>query len=142
MAREPAVLIYDGSCGLCLATRRILEPLDVFRAIRWVPYQSEEARRFGIPKEEMERSVQFLAGGRRRSGFDAARQVLLRLPPLYLGAAWLLAKKPSLALPLALFFSPLSRPAGEAVYRWVSEHRHSFLPNPCGFAPPQAGPPA
>ena len=134
MAREPAVLIYDGNCGLCLATRRIIEPLDVFRAIRWVPYQSEEARGFGIPLEEMERSVQFLARGRRRSGFDAVRQVLLRLPALYLGAAWLVRRKPALAVPLALFFSPVSRPAGEALYRWVSEHRHSLPLNPCGNA--------
>lgn len=136
MGREQSVLIYDGQCGLCLCTRKLIEPLDVLRTTRWVPYQSPEARRFGIPLEEMKRSVQFLSSGRRWSGFDAIKQVTLRLPPMYLLAGLLIARKPALAIPIGLLFSPLFQPAGDALYRLVSEHRHSVPRNLCGAAPP------
>jgi len=131
MARSQSVLIYDGECGLCLRTRKLLEPLDLLRAIRWIPYQSPEAQRFGIPREEMERSIQFLSGGRRWSGFDAMKQVALRLLPLYALTGLLVARKPALAIPIALVFSPLFQPAGDFLYGFVSDHRHAKVLRLC-----------
>jgi predicted DCC family thiol-disulfide oxidoreductase YuxK len=135
MARPQSILIYDGDCGLCLRTRKLLEPLDLLGVIRWVPYQSPEAQRFGIPREDMERSIQFLSGGRRWSGFDAMKQVALRLPPLYALAGVLVARKPALAIPIALVFSPLFQPAGDFLYGFVSDHRHAEVPGWCRVKP-------
>jgi predicted DCC family thiol-disulfide oxidoreductase YuxK len=131
MARSRSILIYDGECGLCLRTRKLLEPLDLLGAIRWIPCQSPEAQRFGIPRDEMERSIQFLSGGRRWSGFDAMKQVALRLPPLYALAGLLVAREPALAIPIALVFSPLFQPAGDFLYGFVSDHRHAKVLRLC-----------
>ncbi len=135
MPGERAILIYDGACGLCRCVRRAVEPLDVLGSLRWLPYQSEEAQRLGIPLEELESSVHLVAGGRRRSGFAAVKSVLLRLLPLYLAAGMLIRKKPALALPVAVFFSPWFRPAGDALYRWISEHRHAVPVGLCRTEP-------
>jgi predicted DCC family thiol-disulfide oxidoreductase YuxK len=135
MARPQSVLIYDGECGLCLRTRKLLEPLDLLRAIRWIPYQSPEAQRFGIPRGEMERSIQFLSGGRRWSGFGAMKRVALCLPPLYALAGLLVARKPALAIPIALVFSPLFQPAGDFLYGFVSDHRHAVPLGSCRVRP-------
>ena len=120
MQGRKATIFYDSDCGLCLRTRRYLEPLDIFRTMEWIPYQSPKAARFGIPEEEMREHVQFVSGERRWSGFSAVKQVLLRLPPLYVAAAGLVAKYPEVALPIALFFSPLFQPAGDRLYDLVS----------------------
>ncbi len=133
------VLLYDGECGLCLCSRRAIEPLDIFHSIEWLPYQHPDARRFGIPYEEMEQSIQFVAGPKRWSGFAAVKQVLLRLPLLYAAAGLAAARRPKLVIPaVALFFSPPFQPAGQALYHFVSEHRHEVPRNLCGCAPPVA----
>jgi predicted DCC family thiol-disulfide oxidoreductase YuxK len=135
MAHSQSVLLYDGECGLCLRTRKLLEPLDLLRVTRWIPYQSPEAQRFGIPREEMKRSIQFLSGGRRWSGFDAMKQVALRLPPLYALAGLLVARRPALAIPIALVFSPLFQHAGDFLYGFVSDHRHARVLGTCRVKP-------
>lgn len=135
MRGEPSVVIYDGECGLCLCARRFLEALDPWHSLKWIACQAPEARRFGIPVEEMRRSVQFVSGTRRWRGFDATKQIILRLPALYVIAAAAIRTKPVLVFPLALIFSPLFQPAGERLYAWVSENRHRMPRHLCGAVP-------
>ncbi len=136
---QKATVIYDGECGLCLCTRRYLEPLDFFHSMRWIPYQSPEALAFGIPLGDLEHHVHVICGGRTWKGFEATKQVLLRLPAFWAVGALALWRSPKIAGPLlALYFSPLFRPAGDALYDFVSERRHHVPRNLCGaFTDPE-----
>lgn len=126
------MVIYDGQCGLCRSARRFLEAFDPWHSLKWVAYQTPEARRFGIPVEEMRQAVQFVSGTGRWRGFDAMKQISLRLPTLYLIAAAAIRWKPVLAIPLAFTFSPLFQPFGERLYAWVSDNRHRVPRHLCG----------
>ena len=47
-SRQACLLLYDGECGLCVATKGKLEQLGVGQAgmdIRFLAYQSKETRR-------------------------------------------------------------------------------------------------
>jgi predicted DCC family thiol-disulfide oxidoreductase YuxK len=130
-----AVLIYDGECGLCRCVKRFTEPLDILHTVEWIPYQDPAALKFDIPLRDLEHSVHLISGKRRWSGFEAVKQVLLRLPPLYAAAGLAAARFPKTTIGgLALFFSPPFRPAGQALYDFVSEHRHMIPRNFCGCA--------
>jgi len=87
---------------------------------------------FGIPREALEKSVYLVTReGRKYHSFDAVKQVILRLPVAYLAGGAALTKTPWAALPIALFFSPLFQPAGEAGYDWVAANRYFFPGSTC-----------
>ena len=128
----PATVIFDADCGLCQRTRRAAEALDWFATMRWLPQQDPAAVAFGIPREELETSVYLVsAHGRKYHGFDAVKQVLLRLPATYAVAGAAMAKTRWSARPIVLFFSPLFQPAGEAAYGWVAANRYFFPGSTC-----------
>ena len=118
------VIIYDGDCSLCLSTRRLLQPLDLFRTLSWVPLQAPEAVRFGIPREALETHLHFVSSGRHWRGFAAVKQVLLRLPLFYLATGLAVVRFPRTAIGVALFFSPFFSPIGEHLYDRVASSRH------------------
>jgi predicted DCC family thiol-disulfide oxidoreductase YuxK len=76
-------------------------------------------------------------GGRRYPGFEAVQQILLRLPVVYAGAVVAVRKEPLLALPIAMFFSPLFKPLGGRAYDWVASNRHRFPDSTCTHTSPQ-----
>lgn len=130
-----ATIIYDGECGLCLCTRRALEPLDVLRVFEWLPFQNPAAKRFGIPPDELAESVWLISGANRWAGFAAVKRILLRLPALYAVAALACVRYPKLALALAGLFSPVFNPVGVRLYHWVSHNRHRVPLSMCGVSP-------
>ena len=127
-----ATVVYDGECGLCNAIREATEPLDWLRTMRWIPFQSPESEKFGIPREEFEKSVYIISDSGAEHGFPAVKRILARVPATWIAAAVLVGWKPWTVLAIAAFFSPLSNPAGQPLYDWVSRHRH-LIPGPtCG----------
>ena len=139
----PATVIFDADCDLCQQTRRAVEALDWLGTMHWLPQQDPSASAFGIPLEALGKSVYLVtAGGRSYHGFDAVKQVLLRLPISYLAGGAAVVRAPWAALPIALFFSPAFHPVGEAAYDWVAANRYLFpgsktcehfpVPNPMG----------
>lgn len=115
----PCLLIYDGQCRLCVTSKQGLErlsPPDPSRPVRFVPYQSDEARsvlgkeyRLGRPE------VAFLveSDGSLHRGLDAFLPLLPGLP----GGRFL-----SLLLKL-----PFLRPLSERLYRLVARNRYRWF---------------
>jgi predicted DCC family thiol-disulfide oxidoreductase YuxK len=125
-------VIFDADCGLCQRARRVAETLDWFGALRWLPQQDPAALDFGISRDALETSMYLITRrGRRYQGFEAVQQILLRLPVVYAAAVLAVRKEPALAVPLALFFSPLFKPFGDRVYDWVASNRYRFPGSTC-----------
>lgn len=126
-----ATVIYDGDCGICTRSMRIVTALDHLRLLRWIPLQGQEAQALGIPREEMERALQLVAGRHRTAGFSAFKRIFLRLPLFWILAGlavWLTLWS---LLAIALLFSPLSNPVGNRVYEWIARNRYRFPGSTC-----------
>src|SRR5262249_49800352 len=110
----PIRVFYDGSCGLCLRTVRLLTSADLFRRLEFLDFRrldlTEFSRRHGVSltAEALEREMFVIAGGRSYGGF-AGYRVLARAVPLF----WPL-------LPL-LYLPGVSR-LGDTVYRYVARN--------------------
>jgi predicted DCC family thiol-disulfide oxidoreductase YuxK len=127
----PATVIYDADCGICTQTKRAVEALDLFGAMRWIPQQSPEARQAGIPMEEMQGAVQWLNAGVRIQGYSALKRILACLPLFWIAVvvwAWL---SPWTLLVPACFFAPVSNPIGNRAYAWVARNRYRFPGSTC-----------
>jgi predicted DCC family thiol-disulfide oxidoreductase YuxK len=112
---EPAVLIYDGACPLCMGARAWIEGRAVAGAFEFLACQSpERARRFPEVAEAacLEAMQLVLPQGRILAGDLAIPEILARLR----GWRWLAA---AFRLPGAGRVVPL-------VYRWVARHRHGI----------------
>ncbi len=113
------VFYYDGNCGFCRAAAGFLRPLDLFRRLTWMPFQTLDAPPPGLSWADLDRAVYLETGKQRQvgrntvrlyEGFYAFRLLTLRLPPL---------------LPLAPFlWLPGANRLGVAVYRWVARNRY------------------
>jgi predicted DCC family thiol-disulfide oxidoreductase YuxK len=113
----PQCLIYDGRCRMCVTAKGGLEQLaGEGKALRMIPYQSEEAERLLGPQYRGGRpEAAFLvaADGRIASGLDA---FLPLLPGLKGGRV--LAR---------LFALPLVKPLGYWIYRLVAKYRYEVF---------------
>ena len=123
------LVLFDGDCGLCQRTRRILHALGAGLVQTWSPLQSGEGERFGLSIETLAQSIHVIAGRRMERGFRAAKMILLRTPGFYvlLIAALLVVPQAFwfVVLPLAVFFAPPFEPIGERAYRYVADNRNS-----------------
>jgi predicted DCC family thiol-disulfide oxidoreductase YuxK len=127
----PATVIYDADCGLCNRVRELTEALDWLGTMRWIPWQSSEASRFGIPAGELRDAVFLVTPGGASSGWGAVKRIALRVPLTWVAAAVLVRKSPWAALGLAFLLSPLAEPAGRAAYGWVAGNRYRFPGSTC-----------
>ncbi|MBS1873513.1 MAG: DUF393 domain-containing protein [Acidobacteria bacterium] len=126
-----AIVIYDGDCGLCERVRRAAEALDWLGTMRWIPQQSAEAARFGIPIEKLREAVFLVDGERTTQGWDAVQGIALRLPLTYVAAAAAARKSRWAAVAIALALSPAAAPVGRAAYGWVARNRYRFPGSTC-----------
>jgi predicted DCC family thiol-disulfide oxidoreductase YuxK len=111
MPADRPTLIYDGECGLCRDTVRVVERWDRANRVRLVPFQDEGAvREYGIPLPRLAAAMHLVfPDGRVFAGADAVPE-LLRLFP---GKRW-----------LASFFAvPGVLPIARRVYRRIAERR-------------------
>jgi predicted DCC family thiol-disulfide oxidoreductase YuxK len=110
------ILIYDGQCRLCVTAKEGLERLGGEQAIRFVPYQSDEAARcLGNDYKPDRPEVAFLVEreGTIRRGLDAFLPMLPGLP----GGKLL----------LTLMRVPPFRPLAHLAYRIVARHRYRWF---------------
>jgi len=144
--RGRPLVIYDGDCGLCNATRRLMQWLDRDRFLDWRPLQSGVGEQFGLSRAALTQRAHLVAEGPLWAGFRAARTVLLLLPVTYfalllaiMGGDRILDDGRRIVVPLmVLLFSPLMNPAGEWVYGWVARNRYWLWPgSQCEVTPKQ-----
>ena len=108
------VLFFDGACGMCTRSRDFLLTLNRTGDLRTEPLQGAgTAERLGIAPERLLDSVRWLdSSGQVCAGAEAANAAVSAA----LGTR----------LPLLVYRIPGMRPAQEAIYRWVAEHRYRF----------------
>jgi predicted DCC family thiol-disulfide oxidoreductase YuxK len=109
-------LIYDGECRLCDTAKEGIERLGGDRAVRFVPYQSEEAAcRLGADYTPGRPAVAFLVepNGQIRRGLDAFLPLLPGLP----GGRFL----------LSLLRIPVLRPLAYLIYRLIARYRYAWF---------------
>lgn len=106
-------IFFDGHCGLCLRSMRVLHALDWLGRLRFVDFRDEAQRRQLAPKipfDDLNRALHIrYADGRTLKGFAAFRALAAHLPPL-----WLVA--PFLSLPGV-------KPIGDRVYGSIAARR-------------------
>ena len=115
------VLYYDGECGFCTLSVRMLALADFFRVVAWTAYQELQEPPPGLAWQDLDEAAylevrrggagdDFAEGRRLHRGFYAFRMLTLRLPPL---------------LPLApLLWLPGVNRLGERAYAWIAANRY------------------
>jgi len=101
-ARSPRPkVVFDGDCGFCRSSVRVLQVMDLWDKLEFVPG----------PKDMKEMLLEF-SDGKIYSGFFAFRRLVWMLPMLY---------------PLIAFvYFPGSGILGPLIYRWVARNRYLF----------------
>jgi predicted DCC family thiol-disulfide oxidoreductase YuxK len=114
MAGTHPIILFDGSCGFCDRTVRLVNRLDRGGRFRFAPLDSEAAvhllRTHEVPASID--SVVLVHEGRARVQSDAAIGIA-RL----LGPPW----------SLAAVFLVVPRPVRDAVYRFIARHRYRIF---------------
>jgi predicted DCC family thiol-disulfide oxidoreductase YuxK len=94
-------IIYDGECGFCLSSVRLLQVMDLWGKLEYIP-----------GPQGMSEMLLELPKGKTYGGFFAFRRISWLLPMLYP------------AIPLAYF--PGAGIIGPLVYQWVARNRYLF----------------
>ncbi len=116
---QTCLLVYDGECRLCVETKYKLEQAGVGRsgsAIRFVPYQSDEARQaLGVRYIPGRPELAFLVKptGEIQQGLDAFLPLVPSLP----GGRVL----------LWFLKIPLAQKAARWSYRFIARHRYRLF---------------
>ena len=110
---------YDGDCGFCTRTVRLMAKLDRRRRVSWVPFQTLEALPGNLTRADLQREAYIERGENLEGGFYAFRRLTLLLPPL-----WLLAP---------VMWLPGINKIGEAAYAWVARNRTRLPGSVCSI---------
>jgi len=126
MANRAGVdVIYDANCALCRRVLRLVQTVDVTRALRFhASSDVDSVARLApnLSQADLDEAMYALDGrGRRYRGFFAFRRIVIATPLL-----WPL---------LAVLYFPGSRRLGPRVYAWVATNRHRLG---CRFDPGRA----
>jgi predicted DCC family thiol-disulfide oxidoreductase YuxK len=110
---------YDGDCGFCTRTVRLMSALDRRRRVRWVAFQSLRSMPGGLSREDLQREAYIERGEVLEGGFYSFRRLTALLPPLW---------------PLApVMWCPGVNRMGEKVYAWVARHRTRLPGSVCSI---------
>jgi len=122
----PAVILYDGECGLCDRLVQWILPRDRAGRFQFAALQSEWAqqalRRHALSTSDFD-SMVLLEGDRVFLRSSAALRVLRGLP----GWSW------------SYLFIAVPRPVRDAVYRWIARYRKRWFPAPAACGLPKPG---
>ncbi|MBC1492553.1 DUF393 domain-containing protein [Listeria booriae] len=106
------IVLYDGNCRFCKASKRLFEKLDWMHVVDWQALQSVDVP--GFSQEELMREIHLITPkGEVKKGFFAIRRMLLR---------FLLTGLIGLILHL-----PFLKPAGRFGYKVVADNRTCTL---------------
>jgi len=94
-------IIYDADCGFCLSSIRVIQVMDLWGKLEYVPG----------PKGMNEMRLEFFSG-KAYGGFFAFRRLAWMLPMLYV------------LIPVIYF--PGAGVLGPLVYRWIARNRYLF----------------
>jgi predicted DCC family thiol-disulfide oxidoreductase YuxK len=104
-------VLYDGHCGLCQRSVRILQGLDLLEQLAWVDFRTTNV---DVDTSRLEHEMAAIAQGRVYFGFSAYRVIAWRIP-----VVWLVAP---------LLYAPGVRRVGDAVYQRIADRRHAICP--------------
>ncbi len=116
MANRRYVVFYDARCGLCRATRRLLERLGPDAPLRFVDVNDRGALdRWPMvdPGKAQEEVFVLTPEHRLLGGYDAVVRLLAATTAVGRAARPMLGSRPARAI-------------GSRVYHWVSRHRHAL----------------
>ncbi len=114
--RAVLAVVYDGQCGLCMRSVRLIKSLDRRRAFDYVDAQNRSVVTSRWPALDLDAILGqihvVLPSGEVYIGYKAVRQIAAKLPVIcfiapvmgWPGIAWV----------------------GDKVYRWVAAHRYQF----------------
>ena len=102
-------VLYDGNCGFCQRSARLLQTLDILNGLEWVDFRRTKV---DVDLERLEHEMAAIARGRTYFGFSAYRAISWRLPIL-----WPL---------LPFLYLPGVPVLGEAVYKRIARRRHDI----------------
>jgi predicted DCC family thiol-disulfide oxidoreductase YuxK len=118
---SPAIVVYDGDCGVCEKCRKALEWLDWFKCFECHKLQEEElySKFPSLNRDACEKELKLVKqNGRIYGGGDAVVRICLKLPLLF---------------PVGLLFIlPPLRPLVRWLYRKVADNRH-WISSQCGL---------
>ena len=126
------VVLYDGDCGFCQQSVRLLKALDWLRLLHFQSARDVDnlpATDVTLDPQKMLDEMHLLTPDRKTAyaGFTAFRWIAWRLP---------------LTAPLAaLLYLPGVLPLGNRAYRWVARNRFKLVPcaqNACAVPPRKA----
>lgn len=123
---SPALLLFDGDCGLCDRAVRFLAARDRHRRLRFAPLQGEAA----APWRESARTS---------PGGPFEWLVLVEDGQVRLGAAAVaraLVLAGGSARSLGVLLAALPRPLADRAYRAVARRRGRLFPPSCALPPP------
>ncbi len=112
MPAPALTILYDGTCNLCLASRRRLERWKTAPSMRFVALQDSEACALvpGLSPEEYLGAMHVVEEGKVRSGADAWFRIMRLAPAWYRWVAWVTPRF-------------VARP----VYRWIARNRYKWF---------------
>jgi predicted DCC family thiol-disulfide oxidoreductase YuxK len=116
VGRDKLIVLYDGECGFCVRTARILRGLDAFELLELRDFRKDGALD-GLPPiapADLERRMHVLGAGAVRAGYRGLVSVALRVP---------------LLVPLGVIGSfPGAHFLGDPVYDHVAARRRALHP--------------
>lgn len=110
------IVFYDARCPLCSSAKAVIEKLDWFRRIRWVPVQEAEGNddfSFLKGRDIYDRIQMLSSKGRLYAGFYTVRKLLTVLP-LTFPVSW-------------VFYLPCMDKVLAPLYMWVSKNRYHWF---------------
>ncbi len=114
-ASEPGVIVWDGSCGFCAWSLRVLYRLGA--TCEHAAWQDSDLEALGLTATEVRRAAWFVDADGRHEGHEAIARALRTS-----------RRAPARAAGRVVDSRPVSPLAG-ATYRWVARHR-GRLPYP------------
>ncbi len=133
------LVLYDGDCGLCKRSKRVLERLDFDHLLTWQPSQKDT---HGLQESALEAKMHVIVNGDQVfAGYAAFRQILLFSTWFWLTVTVLFAAPPEdwfwwrriVVVAVVSLFLPFFQPVGEIVYSWVARNRHILPGSTCGL---------
>ncbi|HET7579987.1 MAG TPA: DUF393 domain-containing protein [Bacillales bacterium] len=109
-------VFYDAECPLCSNAKKIIEKLDWFHRIEWIPVQkAEKENRFDFLKgrDIYDRIHMISENGRLYAGIYTIRKLLMLLP-LTFPVSWMM-------------YLPFVDKILDPLYMWVSKNRYQWF---------------